>query len=93
MDSHNFTQRINRLRREPAEDNLSQLYGLTPAEVRLAKAFLAEASIRDAATSEGLTNGTARQYLKRIFKKTGTHNQAQLMRLLLSVAEKEQDGH
>ncbi len=65
-------------------DELGQLYGLTPAEVRLALAFLSEASIEFAAARNGLTSGTARQYMKRIFKKTGTRNQAQLMKLLLT---------
>jgi len=62
---------------------LMGLYHLTPAEVGLALAFLSAGTIEGAATDEGLTRGTARQYIKRIFKKTGTRNQAQLMKLLL----------
>ncbi len=62
-------------------DELGKLYGLTPAEARLALAFLSEASIEAAAGREGLTSGTVRQYMKRIFKKTATRNQAQLMKL------------
>jgi DNA-binding CsgD family transcriptional regulator len=46
---------------------------------------ITEASIK-AAAREGLTNGTAGQYMKRIFKKTGTNNQAQLMKLLLTAS-------
>ena len=65
-------------------DELRDFYDLTPAEVRLAFAFLSEASIEAAAAREGLTSGTARQYMKRIFKKTATRNQAQLMKLLLT---------
>ncbi len=52
--------------------------------MRLALAFLSGASIEAAAAREGLTGGTARQYMKRIFKKTATRNQAQLMKLLLT---------
>jgi DNA-binding CsgD family transcriptional regulator len=66
-------------------ETLMRLFHLTPAEVRLALAFLSVGTIEGAATDEGLTRGTARQYIKRIFKKTGSRNQAQLMKLLLSI--------
>ncbi len=68
-------------------DELRTLYGLTPSEIRLALAFQSEASIEAAATRERLTCGTARQYMKRIFKKTGTSNQAQLMKILLTTVK------
>ena len=68
-------------------DELRTLYGLTPAEIRLALAFQSKASITAAAASEGLTSGTARQYMKRIFKKTSTSNQAQLMKILLTTVK------
>jgi len=64
-------------------------YGLTPAEARLADAFASEASLDGAASRVGLTRGTARQYLKRIFKKTSTSNQAQLMKLLFSAEARD----
>jgi len=66
------------------EKKLRDSYGLTPSEVRLALAFLSEASIRAAAARVGITNETARQYIKRIYQKTGTRSQAQLMKLLLT---------
>lgn len=69
------------------EHKLESVFGLTPAEIRLALAFQSEASIEAAATREGLTSGTARQYMKRIFKKTGTSNQAQLMKILLTTVK------
>jgi DNA-binding CsgD family transcriptional regulator len=64
-------------------DKLADRYGLTSAEADLASAFLREASLRGAAEHRGLTLGTARQYLKRIFRKTGTNSQAKLMKVLL----------
>ena len=76
--------RLSQTQRNSQEEELRDLYGLTPAEGRLALAFLSEASIEVAAAHAGLTSGTARQYIKRIFKKTGTRNQAQLMKILLA---------
>ena len=83
-------KRLNQPRPEPLGDQLSRLYGLTPAEVRLALAFLSEASIKQAAGRESITQGSARQYIKSIFKKTGTHNQAQLIKLLMQSQTREQ---
>jgi len=64
-------------------DVLGELYRLTPAEARLARALLADRTLEDAATALGVTIGTARTTLKRIFSKTGTHRQSSLIRLLL----------
>jgi DNA-binding CsgD family transcriptional regulator len=63
---------------------LRELYGLTPAEARLA-GLLAEGRVLKSAAAElGITLQTARTHLKRIFGKTGAANQAQLVRLLLN---------
>ena len=59
-------------------------YRLTPAEARLAFAFLQTASLKNAAEHCAITEASARQYLKRIFQKTETSSQPQLMKLLLS---------
>jgi PAS domain-containing protein len=60
-------------------------YRLTPGETRLALALLSADSLKDAAGQVGLTEGSARQTLKRIFSKTDCHSQAALMKLLLSL--------
>jgi len=65
------------------KDRLTDRFGLTSAEADLAAAFLCEGSLRAAAKRRGLTDGTARQYLNRIFRKTDTNSQVKLMKLLL----------
>jgi len=61
---------------------LQSLYGLTPSEARLAHALATRRNLTRAASDAGLTVTTARSYLKRVFLKTGTSRQAQLVRLL-----------
>ena len=67
----------------PAED-LARLYGLSHAEACLAAALVRHTSLKRAATSLAITEGSARTYLKRIFAKTGVHSQVALMKLLLT---------
>lgn len=55
---------------------------LTPRESQLAAALARGSTLTDAARELGITPGTARQYLKSIFARTGTNSQAALMRLL-----------
>lgn len=63
---------------------LRRLYELTPAEARLA-ALLAQGSrLEEAAADLGVSLNTVRTHLKRIFSKTGTDRQAELVRLILS---------
>jgi DNA-binding CsgD family transcriptional regulator len=59
-------------------------YGLTPAEARLAFAFLQTASLKKSAEYCSIKESSARQYMKRIFQKTETRSQPELMKLLLS---------
>jgi DNA-binding CsgD family transcriptional regulator len=63
---------------------LCRLYGLTPRESRLAETLLWGSSVQEAADRLHITANTARVHLKRVLAKTGTHRQAQLVRLLLS---------
>ena len=60
-------------------------YALTPGETRLAQAFVDQASLSAAADVCRIKIGTARNIIKSLYRKTHTHNQAELMRLLLSV--------
>ncbi len=63
---------------------LRRLYKLTPAEARLA-AHLAQGSrLEEAAADLGVSLNTVRTHLKRIFSKTGTDRQAELVRLIIS---------
>jgi DNA-binding CsgD family transcriptional regulator len=62
---------------------LRSLYGLTPAECRLADLLMNGYELSQAAELMHVTVGTARFQLKSIFRKTGTARQTQLLRLLL----------
>lgn len=61
---------------------LRALFGLTPAECRLAALLHAGSELRIAAQSMGVTAATARFMLKKIFSKTGSHRQSELVQLL-----------
>jgi DNA-binding CsgD family transcriptional regulator len=63
---------------------LTGLFGLTPAEARLA-ALLAEGkSVAEAAAELRVSLNTVRTHLKRVLSKTGTRGQADLVRLILT---------
>lgn len=71
--------------RKPLSDSamLAQLFGLTPAECRLAMSLAVGDSLKDAAGCSGLRQSTLRSQLKSIFAKTNTKRQSELIRLLL----------
>ncbi len=69
-------------KRGPAADILRRLFGLTPAEARLAMLLGHEMSLAEAAGTMGITMLTARSHLKRIFEKAGITRQADLIALL-----------
>lgn len=68
----------------PPSRLLSGLFDLTPSEARLAAALASGKSLRQAAIEMGIGLGSARTYLARIFGKTGTNQQSQLVALLKS---------
>jgi DNA-binding CsgD family transcriptional regulator len=61
----------------------AQSYGLTTSEGRLALLLAAGRSLAEAAVELGLTLETARNYSKRLYGKTGTRGQPDLVRLVL----------
>jgi DNA-binding CsgD family transcriptional regulator len=67
-------------------------YGLTSAEARLAAALARGESLRDIAEATGVGPETVRSHLKRVFAKTGTRRQSELVRLLILLSPREQ-GH
>jgi DNA-binding CsgD family transcriptional regulator/PAS domain-containing protein len=69
------------------ERRLAELFGLTAAETRTALALLRGATPREAADALGVSFNTIRNHLVRIFAKTDTHRQAELVRLLMRVVE------
>jgi DNA-binding CsgD family transcriptional regulator len=67
----------------PAPNQILSLYHLTPAEERLATLLAQGESLKEAAESLGISRNTAATQLKSVFQKTGTHRQADLVRLVL----------
>jgi DNA-binding CsgD family transcriptional regulator len=65
------------------EQRLRDLFGLTPAETRVALALFDGLSPADAATGLGVSFHTVRNQLVRIFEKTGTNRQTELVRLMM----------
>lgn len=63
-------------------DVLITLYGLTPAEARLACALAGGHGLPDLSTEWHVSRETLRTHLKRLLGKTGTSRQAELVRLL-----------
>ncbi|MGH6852478.1 MAG: helix-turn-helix transcriptional regulator [Methylocella sp.] len=78
-------------RRQLAQ-NLHNRYGLTGAETGLASEILKGDGRAAAARRRGISEATARAQLSSIFEKTGTHRQAELVHLLLDLADKREPG-
>jgi len=68
----------------PSPTLLSGLFDLTPAEARLASALSQGKTLLEATENSNITVKTGRSYLERIFAKTGTRQQSQLVALLKS---------
>ncbi|MBS1793307.1 MAG: hypothetical protein JSS81_05605 [Acidobacteria bacterium] len=71
---------------EPAavEPVLTEIYGLTPAEAKLAAILARGATLSEAGTQLGIKQNTIRTHLKRIFSKTETNRQSELVKLILN---------
>jgi DNA-binding CsgD family transcriptional regulator len=79
-------------RLEPTEANLLvQLYGLTPKEATLTANLAAGESVERAAEKMGMKYQTARTHLRRIFSKTGTSRQAELLLLIARLPSSRND--
>lgn len=63
---------------------IAALYALTPAELRLVAALLNGYSLKSAAVQLKITYETTRTQLKRIFSKTGTGREAELLRVVFT---------
>jgi DNA-binding CsgD family transcriptional regulator len=68
----------------PSPSILAGLFDLTPSEARLAAALSQGRPLKDAAAGLKITVKSSRTYLERIFAKTGTRQQSQLVALLKS---------
>jgi DNA-binding CsgD family transcriptional regulator/PAS domain-containing protein len=62
----------------------AKLYGLTGGELRVALAIAPGLGVKEAADLLGIGENTAKTHLKKIFEKTGTSRQAELVQLLIA---------
>ena len=65
---------------------LSELFGLTPAEARAALQMLQGGTAEDMAQRLGVTPHTFKSQLKTVYAKSGTHRQADLLKMLLALS-------
>ena len=63
---------------------LSDLYGLTRAEARVAQALLRTCNVGEVAATLGLSRNTVRTHLRNVWHKTGTGRATELVRRLAS---------
>jgi DNA-binding CsgD family transcriptional regulator/quercetin dioxygenase-like cupin family protein len=73
----------------PATEVLRQAFGLTVAEAAVAQALVEGAAPRQIAEQRQVSLNTVRTLVARVLGKTGTHRQADLVRLLLPLATAE----
>jgi len=69
---------------EPSIEALKTLFGFTPAEANLTASLTKGLPLEESASECGITISSARTYLKRIFSKTGTSRQGELIKLVLT---------
>jgi DNA-binding CsgD family transcriptional regulator len=67
---------------DPAEPVLQQVFGLTPAEARVAISVAHGLDVAEIALTKAVSEGPVRTQLKTIFAKTETRRQAQLVGLI-----------
>jgi len=65
-------------------ERLCQLYGFTPVEAEVASRMVKGMDAAGISDDLGITIHTVRGHLKRLFAKTGTHRQSELIRVLLT---------
>jgi|SRR6185437_2607641 DNA-binding CsgD family transcriptional regulator/PAS domain-containing protein len=67
--------------RAPSTHHLCEFYHMTPAEARLTTLIVSGRSLLAAAAELHISKNTARTHMKRIYMKTETHRQVDLVRL------------
>jgi DNA-binding CsgD family transcriptional regulator/PAS domain-containing protein len=75
----------------PPAQQLAAVFGLTPAEARVALALFEGATPREAAAALGLSPHTVHVHLARIFEKTATNRQAELIQLMMRTVTSRMD--
>jgi DNA-binding CsgD family transcriptional regulator/PAS domain-containing protein len=77
--------RSAQLERPAALDAMTQLYGLTPAEIKALVGVVELGGIPTAARAYEVSPETIKTHLKRVFDKTGTSRQADLVKLMAGI--------
>jgi DNA-binding CsgD family transcriptional regulator len=72
--------------REPADVALQQVFGLTKAEIRIARGLARGEDLKDIADKLGISIATARVQLKSVMAKSDTHRQSELVAVLARLA-------
>jgi len=70
---------------DPTPPLLQRQFGLTPAEAEIACEIVKGEGLVTCARRMGISRATASSHLQRIFEKTGTKRQAQLVRAILAL--------
>ncbi|OHV06533.1 hypothetical protein BKN37_01870 [Mycobacterium talmoniae] len=70
---------------DPPAAVLRQVYGLTPGEADVALLVLDGHGLKHICDELSLSQATVKTHLQHVFDKTGTHRQAELVRVLLSL--------
>ncbi len=65
---------------------IAKHYGLTPTELRVLLAVFESGGVADIAETLGISQATAKTHLRRLFDKTGTKRQADLVKLVAGFA-------
>ena len=66
---------------------LYAVFGLTPAECRIATLLAEGLSLKQIADAQGTQHETVRKQLRAIYQKTSTNRQPELVRLLLHLPQ------
>lgn len=69
-----------------APEVIAKSYGLTPSELRVLLAVFESGGVPDVADALGISRTTAKTHLRRLFEKTGTKRQADLVKLVAGFA-------
>jgi len=83
-----FIQKVGAAEPLPGEV-LVKLYGFTPAETRLLVLLAQERTLGEAADVLGVSQATVKTQLQRVFAKTGTSRQADVIKLVMSALPRQ----
>lgn len=83
---------IHKPQHSHAPSHMLKALGLLPSEQRFLESFLKTSSLAEAAMRSGLSEETARTYLKRVRGKLGVHRQLELARLIYGLVPPIRSG-